>query len=135
MDRRPELLRETARPPSGDRRSAFFTARPGRVPALREALEAHAPPGSRLLEMERAIAGGLFGPRPYHPEIAERLGDLLLLPPSPGTVSYRAPGMPPPTRFLFGAHGGLEPGELLVPLVSAPLAAFAVDRPVPLTKR
>jgi hypothetical protein len=124
IDEAEAVTRELLRPPTGDRRCGFFSARPGRVEPLRAALAAVMPSSTRILDLPAALEAGLFGPPPYHPEARERLGDLLVLPPSPSTIAYRSPGMAPPARFLFGAHGGLEPAELLVPLVAGPLAAF-----------
>jgi len=122
-DRDPELLGHLARAPSGDRRATFFAARPGHLEALRETLDARRGPGSHLLEMPRALERGLFGPGPHHPELAERLGDYLLLSPSPGGVVYTAPGSR--GHPMRGAHGGLEPEELLVPLISGTLSDLA----------
>ncbi len=132
IDARPEIAAELARPLAGDRRAGFLCARPGRVTALRAALERTLPTGSKIIGMPEAVEAGLFGPPPHHPEIAERLGDLLALVPSPASLSYRLPGMASPKRFLFGAHGGLEAAELVVPLVSGSLDGFApsTDRPV-----
>jgi len=131
-DQDTELLSQLARPPSGDRRATFFTARPGQLGSLRANLEARRAPGSHLLEMSAALDRGLFGPPPYHPEIRERLGDLLLLTPSPGGVSYTAPGSRPRGHPMRGAHGGLEPDELLVPMISGTIdeVAFRPSRPV-----
>lgn len=120
-----ELLGHLLRAPSGDRRATFFTARPGHLVALRETLDARRGPGSRLLEMPRALEGGLFGPGPHHPELSERLGDYLLLSASPGGVVYTAPGSRGHGRPMRGAHGGLEPEELLVPLISGPPSELA----------
>lgn len=122
LDRHPEIVAHLARPPTGDRRAAFVTARPGHLEALRAALERSLPTGSRILPMPAAVEAGLFGPPPFHPELTERLGDLLVLVPPPACVTYRLPGAAPRSRFLLGAHGGLDPAELLVPLVSASLA-------------
>jgi hypothetical protein len=124
-DRDPELLGHLSHPPSGDRRATYFSARPGHLPALREALESRRPAGSHLLEMPEALDGGLYGPPPFHPEIRERLGDLLLLMPSPGGVSYTVPGSRPRGHPMRGAHGGLEPPELLVPLIAGYLPEVA----------
>jgi hypothetical protein len=124
-DRDSELLELLARPPSGDRRATYFSARPGRRSELREALEARRAPESHLLEMPEAVEGGLYGPPPFHPELFERLGDFLLLMPSPGGVSYTVPGSRPRGHPMRGAHGGLEPEELLVPLVTGPIEAVA----------
>ena len=112
------LLDLLAHPPSGDRRATYFSARPGRRSELKEVLEARRPPRSHLLEMPDAVEGGLYGPAPFHPELSSRLGDFLLLMPSPGGVSYTVLGNRPRGRPMKGAHGGLEPDELLVPMVA-----------------
>ena len=122
VDREPSLLSHLSRPPSGDRRATYFTARPGHLAALRAELESRRPAGGLLLDLPAAIEAGLYGPPPFHPELAERLGDLLLLLPSPGGVSYTVPGARPRPRPMLGAHGGVEPAELLVPLVAGPLS-------------
>jgi len=122
IDAAPTILPHLLRPPTGDRRAGFFTARPGHLAALSAALEGRLPPGHRVLSMPKAISAGLFGPPPFHPELDERLGDLLVLLPSPAGLTYRLPGTPPRARFLAGAHGGLEPAELIVPLLAGSLS-------------
>lgn len=132
VDRLPAVQREMAHPVAGDRRAGYFAARPGRATALREAVEAAAPAGARLVPMERAIERGLFGPVPHHPELESRLGDLLLLLPPPWGVTELLPGAPEPSRFLLGAHGGLDPAELVVPWVAGPLSDLVeAARPAP----
>jgi hypothetical protein len=121
IERFPEITRLLSRPPAGDRRSGFFSARPGQVTALRSALLHRLPIGSRVIPMSAALSGGLFGPPPFHPEIQDRLGDLLVLVPSPAGLTYLPPGVAPPTRYSIGAHGGLEADELLVPLITGSL--------------
>ena len=73
---------------------------------------------SRLLDMDRAVAAGLFGPAELPPESRNRLGDLLLLAcdgsrliPAGETADHR------------GEHGSLTPEEMLVPLLMARLDA------------
>ncbi len=122
IDREPTVIPHLARPPTGDRRAAFLTARPGHLEALGAAVERIVPAGSHLLPMATAVEAGLFGPPPYHPELAERLGDLLVLVPRPASVTYRVPGAAPRPPFRPGAHGGLDAAELIVPLISASLA-------------
>ncbi len=122
-----EIVTEMSRPLAGDRRAGFLAARPGRADALARAVAAHLPVGARIVTMEAALAEGLFGPPPYHPEISERLGDLLVLVPAPHGLTYRLPGGPVPTRHLFGAHGGLETDELVVPLVHLAFTDLAED--------
>lgn len=123
-DRDRTLLSYLSRPPSGDRRATFFSARKGQLSALREALLERLPPGGRLIEIPEAIEGGLFGPPPFHPELSERLGDLLVLMPSPGGVSYTVPGGRSRSH-MRGAHGGLEVDELLVPLIAGTFATLS----------
>ncbi len=121
FDLEPTIAAELARPPTGDRRVGLLKARPGALGRLEAAVRARLP-DARLLSGEEAIRSGLFGPAPYHPELAETVADLVVLVPSPGGITYRLPGRRPATRELLGAHGGLEADELLVPLLAAPLA-------------
>jgi hypothetical protein len=127
IHRAPEVVRHLLRPPGGDRRVGFFAARPGHVEALRHALTDCLPPGHRILEVSRAIEGGLFGPPPFHPELETRLGDLLAFLPSPSALAYRIPGAPEKLEHRVGAHGGLEPPELVVPLVAGRLAELTAS--------
>ena len=122
IDRCPEILGHLARPPTGDRRAGFLAARPGHLAELLVALGKELPPGHRVIPMPLALENGLFGPPPFHPEIRERVGDLLVLVPSPASLTYRLPGALPRTRFLKGAHGGLDPAELVIPLIAGALS-------------
>ena len=129
LDRRPAISRLMARPLAGDRRAAFFQATPGHREELGRRLNRDLPTGSMVLPMETAVESGLFGPRPFHPELADRLGDWLALVPAPVGVTNPAPGRRPGSRFLLAAHGGLDLDELLVPFIHAPLTEFAGFRP------
>jgi hypothetical protein len=120
----PAVTREMIRPLAGDRRASYLAARPGRLDRLQEAIEPLLPPGTGVQSMDAAIDAGLWGPAPFHPEMRERLGDLLILPPPPWGLVQRFPGSAPPRRTLFGAHGGLTPEELAVPLVGGTLDAL-----------
>jgi len=119
-----DVVEHLARPPTGDRRVGLLRARDGEEVALREALERRLPEGARILPAEAALDAGLFGPRPFHPELRERVGDLVVLVPSPSGLTYRLPGRLSASRHLVGAHGGLEADELVVPLVAGPLERF-----------
>jgi hypothetical protein len=121
VDREPTILPLLARPPAGDRRAGFFSARPGKRDALEAALASRLPAGSRVVRSEAALAAGLFGPPPHHPELLERVGELLAFVPRPAGITYLSPGVKPPERFRPGAHGGLDADELIVPLVTGSL--------------
>lgn len=118
LEKIPGLQPLLSRPLSGDRRAGFLGVRPGRLREVVRILRRAFPPGSRLLPMTRAKADGLFGPPPFHPELDERLGDLLALVPSPFGLTELLPGRLPPARHLFGAHGGLEPEEMAIPRIA-----------------
>jgi hypothetical protein len=122
LDRVPEVAALLSRPPTGDRRAGFLYARQGRVDDLARALERILPSAHRILSMSEAVQFGLFGPPPYHPELTERLGDLLVLVAAPASLTYHLPGSLPRKRFLRGGHGGIDPEELLVPLIAGSLA-------------
>lgn len=121
----PEILREMVRPLAGDRRGGYFAARPGRREALRAALSQRLPPGSTLVDTDAAIRAGLWGTPPFHPEMADRIGDLLAFVPAPAGILQRLPGAGPRSRQLRGGHGGLSPEELLIPLVGGRLDEFS----------
>jgi hypothetical protein len=124
VDLIPAIADEMARPLAGDRRAGYLTARWGRLDALRSAVREHLPAGTRILSMPDAVAAGFYGPPPHHPELLERLGDLLVLVPVPyGLLTPRLRVESRAPEFL-GSHSGLEPEELLVPLLSGPLSAF-----------
>jgi type I phosphodiesterase/nucleotide pyrophosphatase len=126
IDEEPAIARSMLRPLAGDRRAGFFAARPGRLPALRDALRERLLPRTPIIDRDEVIRSGLFGPPPFHPEIEDRIGDLIAFVRSPQCLTYRTPGAAPATRFLRGAHGGVEAGELVVPLVRGLLSELGV---------
>jgi hypothetical protein len=125
LERHPEILRDLTGPAGGDRRASFLTTRAGRGPSVATRLKELLPAESVVRTMESARSEGLFGPGPPHPELRERTGDLLALPSSPGGISYESPGRVLRHRLLAGAHGGLEPEELWVPLITGRLSELA----------
>jgi len=127
VDAQPSIADHLGRPPTGDRRAGLFKARAGEVGALEQALREGFPPGTTVLPSDAAVRHGLFGPPPYHPELLERIGDLVVLVPSPGGITYALAGRGLSRRVLFGAHGGLEADELIVPLVAGRLDEFSLD--------
>jgi hypothetical protein len=125
LESEPAIAPLLGRPPTGDRRAALLKARDGEVDRLREALLDRLPSGTRVFPSGEAARLGLFGPPPFHPELAERAADLVALVPSPAGITYTVPGRFPNPRVLLGAHGGLELEELVVPLIAGSLADFS----------
>jgi hypothetical protein len=79
----------------------------------RQALGARWPEQAIVLDMDAALAAGLYGPPPHHPELAQRLGNTLLL--ARGTAAFNFPGGMSGSR---GGHGSLSAAEMLVPLLA-----------------
>jgi hypothetical protein len=118
----PALQQMLLVPPAAESRAAYLYVRPGQTASLQTYVAEHLAGRFLLLEMERALAAGLFGPnRNYQdlaPEIRVRLGDMLLLAQDDSRLLVKEE----PTPF-HGHHGSLTPEEMLVPLLMMRLDA------------
>lgn len=114
LDDYPELLRLMATSEGGEPRHAFLYGAPGRVDELRAAATELLGEAFEAIVGAEALAAGLYGdPASLHPEADRRVGDVVLL--ARGNASLW------PSREqakLLGMHGGLEPEEMLVPLLA-----------------
>lgn len=109
-------LRETLLlPPAGESRAAYLYTRPGQRAALRAYVAQRLADRFALLDTERALAAGLFGPEEPTPALRARLGDLLLIAKDDSRLSTRTEEED--KRPLRGHHGSLTPEEMLVPLL------------------
>jgi hypothetical protein len=100
---------------SGESRFRYLHARPGAAEELLAAIrDAHAS-HSWIFSREQLIDEGWLGPRPPSPEIARRIGDVVVAARDP--VSFTDPNNPGESRLLSG-HGSLTPDEMLVPLLA-----------------
>jgi len=131
LEQHPALLQLMVHPPAGDRRAGFFALREGSESEFESRIRPLLPAESHYWRMDRAIEEHLFGPPPYHPEIKLRTGTFLAVPAQPGGITYAAPGNPVPRRRFAGAHSGLEPEEMWVPLISGTLEALTGPFPEP----
>jgi len=112
----PGLQQTLLLPPAGEPRAAYLYVRPGQAEPLRAYVAEHLSDRFLLLEMERALAAGLFGPEEPTPQLRARLGDFLLLARNDSRIiveEHKAP--------IHGHHGSLTPEEMLVPLLMARL--------------
>jgi hypothetical protein len=112
----PELKEMLLWPPSGEPRASFLHVRPSYDEKVRNYVAACLADRFLVLDMEQAIAAGLFGFGGMPSESRHRLGDLLLLAredsrliPEGASAGHR------------GEHGSLRPEEMLVPLLMARL--------------
>ena len=99
--------------PTGENRLAYLHIKPGKVEAVKEYIEKAWPDQFSLIDPEDAVTGGLFGAGTPHPEIYNRLGDLIVA--AKGTAYWWWANKPNP---LIGRHGGLSPEEMLVPFLA-----------------
>ena len=105
-------------PPAAEPRASYLYARRGQADSVRNYVEDHFAGRFLLLDMDRAVAAGLFGPAELPPESRNRLGDLLLL--ARDGSRLICGGENAEHR---GEHGSLTPEEMLVPLLMARLDA------------
>jgi hypothetical protein len=108
----PSLQHMLLLPPAGEPRAAYVYVRPGKTEAVRAYAAEHLADRFLLLEMDQALAAGLFGPGKPSPEFRARLGDLLLLARNDGRLLVEEEKVP-----FHGHHGGLTAEEMLVPLL------------------
>ncbi|MBI3158276.1 MAG: alkaline phosphatase family protein [Chloroflexi bacterium] len=101
---------------AGENRLPFLYVRPGQLEAVREYIEKTWRNQFVVLESANALHAGLFGPPPFHEEILNRIGDLVLLPRNDAFLWWHNR-----EDWLVGRHGGLHPEEMLVPLLAARL--------------
>ncbi|HEX5166478.1 MAG TPA: alkaline phosphatase family protein [Thermomicrobiales bacterium] len=101
------------KPATGERRAVGLSLpEPGTRLRLVDALGERA----AILDANEAIGAGLYGPGDQHPDLAERIGDTLLL--SRGPASFPFVSSRPQQTPSLGAHGSLTPDEMLVPLLA-----------------
>ncbi|HEY76726.1 MAG TPA: alkaline phosphatase family protein [Thermoflexia bacterium] len=104
-------------PPTGEPRASFLYVQPGQKEQLRSYIAERFAGRFVLLETDRALAAGLFGPEQPTPALRARLGDFLLLAQDDSQLLLtrkQKPGEPP---VLVGHHGSLSAAEMLVPLL------------------
>ena len=101
-------------PPTGERRSVGLTL--GTAEARRALTEAVGADGV-VVSAAEAVAAGLYGPPPHHPEVVDRVGDTLLLSTSPASFPYRPSRKDGGNEISPGAHGSLTEEEMIVPFV------------------
>ncbi|MGD2165871.1 MAG: alkaline phosphatase family protein [Anaerolineae bacterium] len=103
-------------PPAGESRAAYLYVAPGERERVADYAKTRLSDRFALLDTERAVEAGLWGP-PHHltPASRARLGDLLLI--ARGGSRLTAKSEREDKGSLRGHHGGLTADEMLVPLL------------------
>lgn len=112
----PGLLRRLHLNPTGEHRLAFLYVRPGQIEAVREYIERTWPNQFVVLDSHYAVDRGLFGPGEPHPNLLERVGDLIVIA-RQGAYLWWANK----ENRMLGRHGGLEADEMVVPFLAVRL--------------
>ncbi len=124
LEDHPALWETLLLPPAAESRAAYLYVRPGSADDLRAYVADHFPGRFLLVDSDRAVQAGLFGPwngEPPVPAIRRRLGDILLLAQDGSRFIFKKKTQPLDFR---GHHGSLTPDEMLVPFLIARLDAL-----------
>ena len=116
LDDHPQLAALLARPLCGERRAAYCYVAPENRPAFETYVRAHLAHCVDLRESDALINAGWFGPPPYHPRLAARVGDYTLVMKDDWTIKDQLPGEK--QHRMLGVHGGVSSDEMLVPLIA-----------------
>ena len=116
LDDHPQLAALLARPLCGERRVAYAYVDENNRPAFAAYMGEHLSHCAEICTSVELIAAGWFGPPPFHPHLAARVGDYTLLMKDNWTIKDWLPGEK--RHRMLGVHGGISGDEMLVPLVA-----------------
>lgn len=115
-----QLSRYYLIPPTGDLRAAFFFPKYGQKGKLKEALEKNLQ-DFLILPSKELIEKGAFGPIKNFEWLQTTTGTLATLSQAKKAVSYQFTEHAY-AQNIYGAHGGMTPEEMLVPLLTTQLS-------------
>lgn len=99
--------------PTGENRLAYLHVKPGMIKSVKEYIQNAWPGGFAVFDTGTALEEGLFGTGSPHPDIHNRLGDLVAAAKRDHYWWWGAKPNP-----LIGRHGGLSSQEMLVPFLA-----------------
>lgn len=115
LEDHPELVADLRAPLSGERRVAFCHVRPGRCEAFLANARHRLGHAAWCLASRVLLEQGVFGPGPQHAELAQRIGEAVLIMKDDWTLRDLVPGEKP--YYLPGVHAGVSAAEMTVPLI------------------
>jgi hypothetical protein len=107
----PELMNALTILPCGENRLTYFYPKLGKEGFIRDFIDAVWPGEFYMATGEELIADGLYGPPPLHPDLPNRIGQLIAI--ARNQAYFWWPNRP---DRLYSRHGGLSDQEMIVPL-------------------
>ncbi|WP_301103372.1 nucleotide pyrophosphatase/phosphodiesterase family protein [Propionivibrio sp.] len=119
LDDHPQLTALLSRPLCGERRAAYCYVSTARATAFEAYVRQHFGHCLDLRCSSELVSAGWFGPPPYHPRLASRVGDYTLVMKGNWTIKDWLPGEK--RHRMLGVHGGVSSDEMTVPLIAVKL--------------
>ena len=116
LDDHPQLTALLARPLCGERRAAYCYVAPDNRAAFAAYVGEQLAHCAELRQSAELVGAGWFGPPPYHPRLAARVGDYTLVMKDDWTIKDQLPGEK--QHCMLGVHGGVSGDEMVVPLIA-----------------
>ncbi len=113
LNNHPDFIDMLHLTPTGENRLAYLHIKPGKVNSVKDYINNTWPDQFIMIDPEEAVTSGLFGAGTPHPDIYNRLGDLIVA--AKGNAFWWWANKPNP---LIGRHGGLSAEEMLVPFLA-----------------
>ncbi len=102
--------------PTGESRFTYLHVKPGKEKTLKDYIASTWPDKFVVMESQKLLDVGLFGPGTPMPDIGNRIGDITLLARDSNYLWWSDEENP-----LTGRHGGLSELDMIVPFVAIPL--------------
>jgi len=116
LDDHPQFAALLSRPLCGERRAAYCYVAPEKRSAFEAYVSEHLAHCVDLRASAELINEDWFGPPPYHPQLAERVGEYTLVMKDDWTIKDQLPGEK--QHRMLGVHGGVSSDEMVVPLIA-----------------
>jgi len=112
----PDLMKQFTIMPTGENRLAYFHIRPNRMEAVKDYIHTAWKNEFIALSIEETLESGLLGQGVMHPQLEERIGDLVVIAKDNHYFWWSDK-----ENHMQGRHGGMSADEMLIPLLAAPL--------------
>lgn len=111
-----DINRSLVMVPTGENRLPFLTSKSNHAGNVVRLIKKHYQDDFIIIPSEKAIEIGLFGKGKLHPNLEDRVGDLVLIPQGNAYLWWWQKENP-----LLGRHGGLSQEEMLIPFLALKL--------------